>query len=166
MHNYAVPRRSTLALDDMSYASAMAKVASDIERFGWHCLSVAPRLGEEGTPFSYTIGLSETLQHPEIAIFGLGSETAHAIFYDCVETIRSGTIFPLNEAVSDVVGGGYLVQFRRVRADCLPEYFGTAARHYGKTKLEVVVMFWPDKDRLFPWESSGANIQREALDLV
>jgi hypothetical protein len=38
-------------------SGADEKVANDIRDYGWHCLHVAPREGEEGASFSYTIGL-------------------------------------------------------------------------------------------------------------
>ena len=158
--------RSTRTLDDMSEAAAMAKVSADIERFGWHCLHVYPRQGEEGVGFSYTIGLTETLDHAEIAIFGLDRDKSHAILCDCVEAIRAGTRYPLDVPVADVLARDIRVQFKRAHTNQLRKYFGTATRHYGSRTFEVSVMFWPNRDGLFPWETSEPSVQREALDVV
>ena len=150
----------------MSRASADAKLISDIERYGWHCLHVAPRVGQEGTPFTYTIGLTKTLNHPELAIFGLGRDTSHAILSDCVKDIRAGTTYPVDTPVADVVSGDWLVLFKRVRNDCLHEYFGTARRYYDEAPFQVLIMFWQSKSRHFPWESEDQSVQREAMDVV
>jgi hypothetical protein len=150
----------------MGRVTADAKVASDVERFGWHCLHVAPSEGEEGAHFTYTIGLSKTLGHPDLAIFGLKRETAHAILSDCVQDIRSGTTFPIDTPVSNVVQGDWLMQFRRVREECLAEWFGTAKRYYNRHPFQVLIMFWQNKDRQFPWESSDPSVQEEAMHVV
>lgn len=91
----------------------------------------APRAGETGSQFTYTIGLSKTFGHPEITIFGLDSKVSHEILSDCVEMIRNGTAFLPDVKYPGVVGADYKVMFKAVRKDCLPEYFGAAVRFYG-----------------------------------
>ena len=150
----------------MGTAEVMAKVASDVERFGWHCMSVAPRQGETGNSWSYTVGLYEKLNHPEIAIFGLSSKTAHGILSDCVEAIRAGRRYPLNTPVSGVVKGDILVEFRLVKSEHLREKFGAATRYYGEKPLQVSVMFWPTKEGKFPWQTSTLTGQEKAVDVV
>jgi hypothetical protein len=149
----------------MSEASAMAKVVSDVERFGWHCLHVYPRVGQEGVGFTYTIGLSATLAHPEIAIFGLDRDRSHRILADCVHDIRNGTRYPLGEPIKDVVGGDVPVIFRAVRAERLADCFGTATRYYGNAPFSATVMFWPTREGRWPWEIKD-SIQKEGLDVV
>lgn len=58
---------------------ADAQVTRDIREYGWHCLHVLPRAGEEGVGFTYTIGLIESYDHPELMIFGLGREREHIV---------------------------------------------------------------------------------------
>ena len=159
-------RRSAHPLDDMSESSAESKVQSDIVEFGWHCLHVLPREGDDHAPFTYTIGFTETFGHPEIAIFGLKRETTHAILADCATDIRAGTRYVTDVPLSGVLGGDVQVKFKRVRDDCIPEYFGTATRHYGGTKFEVWVMFWPNKEGLFPGQGFDSSLQTEALNVV
>jgi hypothetical protein len=150
----------------MGSASVLAKVAADIERFGWHCLSVAPRMGESGASFTYTIGLWQTLHHAELAIFGLAAKTSHGILSDCVTAIRSGVSYPLNTPVVDVVAGNYRVEFKRARSESFREYFGTATRYYGTKPFEVNVIFWPDRDGRFRWETHTPGLQEEALHVI
>jgi len=150
----------------MSKSSAQAKVASDIAEYGWHCLHVAPREGEEGVSFTYSIGFVETFGHPEIAIFGLKRETAHAILSDCAADIRAGTRYETDVPIAGVVGGEVRVQFKRVRSEQMHEYFGTATRHYGHSNFAVWVMFWPTKEGAFPWDGTESSLQAEALSVI
>lgn len=150
----------------MNNDNVVTKMQSDVQRFGWHCLSVRPRAGETGAQFTYTIGLSETYCHPEIMIFGLDSKASHGILSDCVEMIRNGTVFQPDIEYPDIIGGDYKVMFKGVRKDCLPEYFGAAVRFYRDKKFRGLVMFWPDKNCCFPWQEVSSTAQREALDIV
>jgi len=59
------------------------KVISDVREYGWHCLNVLE--DKKGPGFSFSIGLFETWQHPELILVGLKSKVAHAIL-DLVAT--------------------------------------------------------------------------------
>lgn len=144
----------------------MAKLKADVRDYGWHCLSVSPRVGEEGEHFTYSIGLVESFAHPEIMIFGLGSELSHGILTDCVEKIRDGQRFEPDVQYAEVIGGDYQVVFKAVKPDSLPEYFGAACRYYGDRPFPALIMFWPNKAHRFPWQEPDFASQREALDIV
>jgi hypothetical protein len=80
--------------------------------------------------------------------------------------IRSGTHFPINQPVSDVLARGYDVLFKPMRKECFSEYLGTAMRFYRRAVFEAYVVFWPDKDGRFVWESQQLSSQAEAMDIV
>lgn len=142
------------------------KVANDIREYGWHCLHVAPRAGEEGAIFTYTIGLVHSYHHPELMIFGLGREKSHQILHECVEMIKSGTQLPINERVPDVLSRDFDVMFKPIRKEHFGEYLGTAIRQYGHKEFGAYVLFWPDKENRFVWESTQLSSQSEALHVV
>ena len=142
------------------------QVASDIHEYGWHCLHVAPRVGEEGASFTYTIGLVPSYNHPELMIFGLERERSHSILCECVEMIKSGRQFPINKRVSDVLARDFDVMFKPIRKERFGEYLGTAVRHYGHEEFGAYVLFWPDKENRFVWESPELSLQAEALHVV
>ena len=142
------------------------KVAADIQQYGWHCLSVAPRVGEEGAHFTYTIGLNASYKHPELMIFGLGREKSHDVLTECADMIKAGTRFPTNQRVSDVLARDFDVIFRPIRKECYGEYLGTATRYYRHHDFDAYVLFWPDKDNKFVWESPSLSTQAEALNVV
>jgi hypothetical protein len=142
------------------------KVADDVKKYGWHCLHVSPRLGEVGASFTYTIGLVASCAHPEVMIFGLERQKSHAILSECVDMIKSGTRFPVDQPVPDVLARNFHVVFKPIRKDCFAEYLGTAIRYYGHRNFEAYVLFWPDKDSHFVWESESLSLQAEALNIV
>ena len=146
--------------------SANEKVALDIQKFGWQCLHVAPRIGEDGAFFTYSIGLTESYKHPEILIFGLEKEKAHGILTECVDMIKSGMRFPIDEPVADVLAREFCVVFKPIRKDCFDQYLGTAVRYYGHQNFDAYVLFWPDKENCFVWDSSRLSSQSEALDII
>lgn len=63
----------------MPQSNVMKKVSNDIKTHGWHVLSV---FCKDLPNFSYTIGFTETLNHPEIVISGLDSKLAHLLLND------------------------------------------------------------------------------------
>lgn len=145
---------------------ADAQVAHDIREYGWHCLHVLPRFGEEGVGFTYTIGLVESYDHPELMIFGLGRERSHRVLCECANMIRAGTHFPTDIRISDVLARDFDVMFRPVRRECFEEYLGTALRHYGEREFEAYVLFWPDNENQFVWDSTQLSVQGEAMRVV
>jgi hypothetical protein len=149
----------------MKHADPLEKVRADVQKYGWHCLHVYPRQGEEGVGFTYTIGLNQSLQHADVAIFGLDREKSHRILSDCVETIRAGNAPPLNVPVADVVANDVKVVFKLARPDRLDRCFGTAIRYYADEPFDVVVMFWPNKSGKYPWDESSLA-QNEGLGVV
>ena len=150
----------------MSEDTIVARIRSNVRTYGWHCLTVLPRLGEGGAEFTYTIGLSETFAHPELMIFDLSSSASHGILSGCVEMIRNGTRFRPGPEYPDVLAGDYNVAVKQVREECMSEYFGSAMRYYGDQPFSGLVMFWPDKEHRFPWQDSASAEQQEALSIV
>jgi hypothetical protein len=60
------------------------KVISDIAEYGWHSVNV---LEDDGhPPWTFTIGLYETWNHPELIIIGRSRATAHHI----LNTVATG----------------------------------------------------------------------------
>ena len=66
-------RRST----DPDLTDFDKKVLPTLEEWGWYVISVGAQ-----PPFSYSIGLFEHFQHPEIILFGLNSKRRHGIVND------------------------------------------------------------------------------------
>ena len=65
------------------------RLIAKIAEYGWFCMSVGG--GDEGEPpFSYTIGLWETLCTPELIVFGLESKVMYWLLADMIDRLKTG----------------------------------------------------------------------------
>lgn len=142
------------------------KIERNIQAYGWHCLHVFPT--EEGEDaFSYSIGFAETCNAPEVLVFGLAREKAHALLNACAQLLKSGHVIQADVEDANVLAGDYKVVFKSVRPECFDEYLGTASRYYDDKPFHAVVMFLPDKQHRFPWQPGYDGMPaREPLSIV
>ncbi len=67
---------------------ADARALANIEKYGLHVISV---LGDdEHTPFTYSIGIEQSLGMPELIMIGLKSDVAHSAINECYWQIKEG----------------------------------------------------------------------------
>jgi Domain of unknown function (DUF4262) len=129
------------------------EIAKVVREHGWYAASVF----DHEPPFLYSIGLMQTLNHPEFIIFGLEAATAHDFVSGLVRDIRNGGRF-VEPGVRTVAltRGDQRVGFRRVHPTQHPLYLGFAmgyCRHIGRIgALEAVQVFWPDGSDRFPFD--------------
>ncbi len=151
---------------DQELAIQNRKIADNIRKYGWHCLHVAACDGDE-EPFSYSIGFAEAHGAPEVVIFGLPGEKAHALLNACAGALKRGHVIRPDVEDPQLLSGGYSVVFRRIRAEWFDEYLGTVQRYYGAKPFDAVVMFLPDREHRFPWQAGYDYIpMAEALAIV
>ena len=142
------------------------RIADNIRLYGWHCLHVSPTK-EDQDKFSYSIGFGESYGAPEVLVFGLEREKAHALLDECAHLLKGGHVIHPGVEDDDVLAGGYKVVFRPVRPDCFGEYLGTAVRYYQGKPFGTGVMFLPDRQHRFPWQAGYDDIPAgEALAIV
>ena len=141
---------------DPKLAAQNQTIAGHIRDYGWHCLHVWP--DEEGQDaFTYSIGFAESFGAPEVLVFGLPRDTAHAVLGVCADLLRAGHAIQPGVEVGEVLDGGYRVVFWPLRDEWRGEYLGTAERHYGDVPFGAVVMFLPDREHRFPWQDGYAG---------
>ncbi len=145
---------------------AVAAARANIAEYGWHCLHVLPHEDEDAEPFSYTIGLAERFQHPEIAVFGLDDEVAHGVLAECVDLVRGGKVLPSDTPVSDILSGGYDVLFKPISKHHYAEYLGTAVRYFGHSDFDAVALLWPDECGRFPGDLELRSCQADAVRIT
>jgi hypothetical protein len=151
---------------DVSVKDPFEKIRSDIAEYGWHCLSVGLRVGESDPdfiPFSYTIGLATTFDHPELIIFGLLRGPSHGILAECVSRLRATGRLPENERIPHILARDLDVVVRPLRPEHYGEYVGTALRFFGNESVRASVVFWPDANNAFPWEQGSEETGQEPL---
>jgi hypothetical protein len=99
-----------------------AKFLEIIDNYGWHVMSVAPRIGEEGGIFSYSTGLFLHFKHPEIILCGLDSQTAQRIINEIGRQIQSGKNFETGQKYSGIFANDVKCLFWPVQLSLYGEY--------------------------------------------
>ena len=135
----------------MSNSKVLDELEADIEKHGWHVLSV---FGDDSPNFSYTIGFKETFNHPEILMSGLSMELMHQLLNDIGKLIKKGYSFNNGDTCNEVIKG-YLVKFLTVDYSHKDEYFRAASAHYGEGNFEALQCVWPDQDGNFPLKTDS-----------
>lgn len=130
------------------------KLLDNIAKYGWHCVHVMA----EGDlpPFSYTVGLFHTLKHPELIIFGVPSESAHAILNIAVSAAQAGKALDFNKPTEDLLEG-YPCVFVEVSRSQYREHFGYAIWYYEGEDFPAQQIVWPSRNGLFPWHSEASE---------
>ncbi len=135
------------------------RVIDDVRAYGWHGVWVAE--DEEGPGFNYSVGLLESLEHPELILFGLKREVMHDIMWEMVRSIQAGRRFE-QPGLYDGIIEGLACAVRPVHATQQRLYLGYALWYLrwrgGQRELQAVQVFWPGKDGRFPWEPGCAAV--------
>ncbi len=142
------------------------RIRIDIDRCGWHCVHVLPE-NDCQVQFTYTIGLSEKFRAPEVMVFGFPRERAHELLGVCAYLVANGEEIEVDIPDGRILQGGYKVVFREVSKVAFGEYLGTACRFFKGDTFRAVVLFVPDAQARYPWESGYNYIQvNEALGIL
>lgn len=131
--------------DVCSGASSIGDLLASLDRMvddiGWACTGVL-----DDPPWTYTIGLVETYQHPELVITGLPPEVAQGVFAAAVEQIKTGIRFEPGQDYEGIAVGFY-VRFLPLAETATPQL--RAARRRNGDDFEALQLIWPDRDGRF-----------------
>ncbi len=127
-----------------------------IDEYGWHVMSVAPRVDSEDKQewFSYSTGLYMRFQHPEIILCGLDDNQATYIINDIGDEVKAGRKFQLDEDCSDIFANNVKCRFRAVHPSQYGEYVCFSQWFYESDDFPVWQCFWPDRNGHYPWDET------------
>ncbi|WP_028193320.1 DUF4262 domain-containing protein [Salinispora pacifica] len=121
-----------------------------INEFGWAVTAVLPDLGESGSTFAYTVGLTEH-DLPELVIAGLDPLTAQELLNDMAARVSSrAERFTHGQRVADLLAGYDAIIVEGPATDAL--HPGAAHARYGKDRVRLQQIVWPDTHSRFPWD--------------
>ena len=127
------------------------KTKLNIEKFGLQVIMVS---SENYNPsFAYSVGLTETFNHPEIVCFGLPSDLAHSIINDVVEIIKQTEAIKIEKEYDNIFKDSRAA-FLKVDQRNIEDYFGVALEYYPDKKIEALQLIWTDRNDKFPWEEN------------
>ncbi len=125
-----------------------------IDRVGWAVTAVLPTPEDPGAPFAYTVGLTAH-GHPELIIAGLDPLIAQALLNDLAGRVYdTAARFTHGQRVSDLLAGYDAAILDGPSTEDLQP--GTAYARYGRDRVRLQQIVWPDKDARFPWDSGYA----------
>jgi hypothetical protein len=117
-----------------------------IDSHGWTVIKVLDR-----PTFAYTVGLTETFNHPELIMFGLAPDNMQSLLNNAAAIVRSkGRIEPYS--LLDTVIDGYSCYGLPVDAAAREGYLNVAFELYGSGNVSAIQIVWPDVDGLFPFQ--------------
>lgn len=127
-----------------------------------HGLSIMGVSGDgDNPPFAYTVGLTETKNHPEIIVFGLRAEVAATLFNSLVELIPEGGALKDGDVVHEIAN--FPVALKQVPDKHAAEYCFQAIYRYedmgGEYTPTFLQMVITDSKGLFPWDEGYDKAQ-------
>jgi len=129
-------------------SSIKQTIESNIKKYGHHIIHV---LGEDDEPnFSYTIGLYETYQKPEIIIIGQEHELLQILLNNLAYDYKNGRTLTDNTLEEEIVDD-YKCMVINVQKKYYDEYLGLALDYYKGDKFDVMQVIWPTTDNIFPY---------------
>lgn len=131
-------------------------ILDNVRDYGCHINYVADPSGEPPI-FGYSVGFLETVDQPEVIIFGLSDKMTPWMINELLRRCREGQQLEDGTQVDGLLAGHVCI----VRTVCsrfiVPEYLNSAIWYHryrtGEELDRVVQLVWPGaEDGLFPWD--------------
>lgn len=125
-----------------------------IDTYGWAVTAVLPTDEAPGTGFAYTVGLTGH-GHPELVIAGLDPVLACVLLNDLAQRVHNGAErFTAGQRISDLLVGHDAVIIEGPATEEL--HPGTAYARYGRGRVTLQQIVWPDPRGRYPWNPGYA----------
>jgi hypothetical protein len=126
------------------------KLLADIAEHGWHLVGIAD--DPDGPAYVFSVGMFQTLGHPEVCIVGLNDlNTMGQIINGIGEAVRAGTKFEDWTESNDILEG-YACVFRSVAPTFYPDFFGYGLWYHEGPEFPILQCVWPDRSQRYPWD--------------
>lgn len=128
------------------------EIRSNIKKYGHHIIHV---LEEDDEPnFSYTIGLFETYQQPEIIMIGQSQDLLQVLLNNIAYDYKNGRTLTSGQLEEDILDD-YKCMVVDVDKKNYEEYLGLAIDYYKGTEFPVMQIIWPTKSHQFPYDKNA-----------
>jgi hypothetical protein len=140
------------------------KALADIAAYGLHIIQVAEE--DELPPFSYSIGIENTLGMPELIVIGLQPAVAGAAINECYRQMKSGAAIKPGEFVAGLLGGDFKCLIGEVSPSYFRQYMGWARWLHKGNGFRAYQIIFPDTAGVFPWEPGASEWFRNRQPLL
>lgn len=131
---------------------AEKKIVADIEEFGCHITSVFDSTGESPS-FTYSTGISKSLDAAELIIIGLPNKLASSVVNNYMRRIREGEKFEVEKFYPDFLAN-FDITFGSVSAKSKEEFLLSSCWFYEK-KFEALQLVFPNTSGVWPWDAKA-----------
>ncbi len=135
----------------------LQKTKLNIEKYGLQVISI--NATDYLPSFTYSIGLLQTYQHPEVICFGLKIDLMHVLINDVAEIVKREGKIEVGKIYSNLFEG-FDAQFVEVDPRNTGDYFQFGLKYYQRRQIPAMQLVWPDDANRFPWE---ANFQENLI---
>ncbi len=136
---------------DRDFDELLGKTKHNIEKYGLQVISITA--SDYLPSFSYSIGLLESYQQPELICFGLSTNLMHALINDVAVLIKQGEKIESGRNYDNIFANSD-AQFVQVDARNVPDYFKLALKYYQLDQIPAMQLIWTDRENRFPWDMS------------
>ncbi|MBL8729510.1 MAG: DUF4262 domain-containing protein [Planctomycetes bacterium] len=133
--------------DDLSPAER--QLLDDVDGAGLHVVHVPARGAVPACSFS--VGLWESFQQPEVLVLGLPHEVAGELIEVVADEADAGQRF-LDGTRHEGLLEDYPVRFVEVPKSRYAEFLAAASWAYEGADFPAVQLVWPDKQGRWPWD--------------
>ncbi len=141
-----------------------AKALADIAQYGLHVISVLEE--DELPPFTYSIGITQSLGLPELIVIGLKSGIAHSAINECYRQMKDGGVLAPGSRVSGLLGGEFQCLIGEVDPVHFKEYMGWALWLNKGSNFKALQVIFPSTSNVFPWEPEANEWFRNRQPLL
>jgi Domain of unknown function (DUF4262) len=134
------------------------KVLADISEYGWHVTNIIEDNG--CPPWSFTIGLFETWNHPEFIVIGRSRATSYEMLKTLADDIELNRPPDLTDPDGQLLLG-MKCRFIEVLPRYYSDYVGFANWFYRKRQFPLYQIIWPNSEGIYPWASNASRTFKE-----
>lgn len=144
------------------------KIEWMIETKGYAVEPVAPRSDTDPpTPaYTYTIGLTDAVGFPEVAVFGLTPVASTGLLDLVADAVRGGTEIPLGVELVGLLDNELRCLFAPVDLDAWGPLFETGIAWRQGAAFELVQLMYPDRNGFMPYEAGFDQRLRLAQPVI
>lgn len=134
------------------------QVADNIRRHGCHVYSVlasAEDAPEFSPPFSYSIGLVDSLGVPDVIVLGESARIGKSMIDAYQEFSAAGRRFEPGHRHGGFLGGGFEVYVEPVSLDAVRPYMLGCLRWYRERPWRAAQIVFPSVQGTWPWDDDA-----------
>lgn len=131
------------------------KIEWMIETHGWALETISPdTTTDPPTPAaSYSIGMRDAVDFPDLAVFGLAPAAANGLVTLVADACRGGTEIPFGVELVGLLDNELRCVFAPIDPTVAAELFATSVSWFHGDDLDMVQLLYPDRNGFLPYEA-------------